>query len=189
MSQFLRFLAITKHMKVMLLTQRHFLLSTSTIKSSFEAKLTQSSNSCYNILRVHPHVLQPWTLSIQPVKCLIRISFEAFAATEFHEIFSGRQLRQEVKAFWRFGTSSIPSSVCAGGHQFWCYETTSSPWRGDGVSSRNLRKPSHPDAVVCLRKFHLPQMSANAVRLCMSPHLIVIILPISFHFSHKGYAK
>ena len=31
------------------------------------------------------------------------LSFEAFLATEFNEIFSGRQPRQEVKFFRRFG--------------------------------------------------------------------------------------
>ena len=189
MSQFLRFLAITKHMNDTLLTPGHVPLSTSTTKSSFESKLTHSSHSRYNILRVHPYALQPWSLSIQPVNFTLHTSFEAFAATEFHEIFSGRQLPQEVKVFRRFGTNSIPSSGCAGCHQFWCYQTTRSPWRGDGVSFRNLGKPSHPDAAVCPRKFQLPQMFVNAVRLCISPHLIVIILPIAVHFSHKGYVK
>ena len=189
MSPFLRFLAITKHMNDMLLTPGHVPLSNSATKSSFEAKLTHSSHSCYNILRVHPHALQSWSFSIQPMNFTLHISFEVFAATEIHEIFSSRQLCQEVKVLWLFGTNSIPSSGCADGHQFWCYQTTSSPWRGDGVSSRNLGKPSHPDAAVCPRKFHLPQMFANAVRLCIFPHLIVIILPISFHFSHRGYAK
>jgi hypothetical protein len=63
------------------------------------------------------------------------------------------------------------------------------PEDGDGVSSWNLGKPSLPNAAVCSRKLHLPQMFAKAVRLCTFPHLIVIILPISFHFSHKDYAK
>ena len=31
------------------------------------------------------------------------ISLEAFAATEFNEIFSGRQPRQDLKVFGRFG--------------------------------------------------------------------------------------
>jgi len=93
------------------------------------------------------------------------------------------------EVFVTFRTNSTPSSGCAGGHQLWCHQTTSSPWRWDGVSSRDLGKPSHPSAVVCPRKFHLRQMFVNAVRLCISPHLIVIILPISFHFSHRSYAK
>jgi len=189
MSPFLRFLAITKHMNDMLLTPGHVPPSNSTTKSSFEAKLSHFSHSCYNILLIHSHALQPRSFGIQPVNFTLHISFEAFAVTEIHEIFSGRQLRQEVKVLWLFGTNSIPSSGCAGGHQFWCYQTTSSVWRGDGVSSRNLGKPSHPEAVVCPRKFHLPQIFANAVHLFISPHLIVIILPISFHFSHNGYAK
>jgi len=90
MSQFSLFLAITKHMNDTLLTPGHIPLSTSTTKSSFEAKLTHSSHSCYNILRVHPYTLQPWSLSIQPVNFTLHISFEAFVATEFHEIFSAR---------------------------------------------------------------------------------------------------
>ena len=41
------------------------------------------------------------------------IILEAFAATEFNEIFSGRQQRQDVKLFQRFGTNSVPiRSVC-----------------------------------------------------------------------------
>jgi len=32
------------------------------------------------------------------------LSLEAFAAKEFSEIFSGRQLRQDVKFYRRFGT-------------------------------------------------------------------------------------
>jgi hypothetical protein len=40
-------------------------------------------------------------------------SLEAFTATEFNEIFSGRQPCQDVKVFGRFRTDSVPSfSVC-----------------------------------------------------------------------------
>jgi len=38
-------------------------------------------------------------------------------------------------------------------HQCWRYQTTSTPWRW-GQSSRNVGKPSRPDAAVCRRKFH-----------------------------------
>jgi len=36
------------------------------------------------------------------------ISLEAFAATKFNEIFSGRQPRQDVKVFRRFGYQLYP---------------------------------------------------------------------------------
>jgi hypothetical protein len=34
---------------------------------------------------------------------MLRRSLEGFAATEFNETFSGRQPRQDVKVFGRFG--------------------------------------------------------------------------------------
>ena len=37
------------------------------------------------------------------VNLTLSISLEAFAATEFNEIFSGRHQRQNVKVFRRFG--------------------------------------------------------------------------------------
>jgi len=65
------------------------------------------------------------------------------AATEFSVIFSGIQPRQYVKFFPTFRElTPSPSSGCAGGlvapkpmsdswlsQQFWCYKTTSTPWR------------------------------------------------------------
>jgi len=38
-------------------------------------------------------------------------------------------------------------------HQYWCYQTTNTPWRWER-SSRNVGKPSRPDAAACRRKFH-----------------------------------
>ena len=39
---------------------------------------------------------------------LIYLSFEAFLGTEFNEIFSGKQPRQDVKFFRRFGYQLRP---------------------------------------------------------------------------------
>jgi len=38
-------------------------------------------------------------------------------------------------------------------HEYWCYQTTSTPWIW-GHCSRNVGKPPHPDAAVCRRKFN-----------------------------------
>jgi len=47
-----------------------------------------------------------------------------------------------------------PALYCVGpSHQFWCYQTNSTPWRW-WRSSRNVGKPSHLDAVVCSRNVH-----------------------------------
>jgi len=67
------------------------------------------------------------------------ISLEDLAATEFNDNFSGREPRQDVKVFRRFRNSVPIFKVCE---------------YGDGVSTRNVGKPSHPDAAVCPRNFH-----------------------------------
>jgi len=59
---------------------------------------------------------------------------------EANEIFSGRQPRQNVKVFWYIGSTNTKPPV--------------HPEDGDGISSRNVGKPSHPDAAVCPRKSH-----------------------------------
>jgi len=65
-----------------------------------------------------------------------KLRLEAFAETDFNEIFSGRQARQYAKVCRR---SAKPPAR---------------PEDGDGVSYRNVGKPSHLDAAVCPRKFH-----------------------------------
>jgi len=67
------------------------------------------------------------------------LSLEVFAATEFKEIFSGGQPRQDVKILRRFGNQPRPHLQGEG---------------GDGVISRNGGKISHPEAAVCPRKFN-----------------------------------
>jgi hypothetical protein len=61
------------------------------------------------------------------------ISLEGFAATEFKEIFSGREPRQDGGLVW----SKPPAH----------------PTDGTGVSPQNVGKPPHFDAAVCSRKF------------------------------------
>jgi len=53
---------------------------------------------------------------------LIYLSFEAFLGTEFNEIFSGKQPRQDVKFFRRFGYQLRPhlqSVLVVWQHQNW----------------------------------------------------------------------
>jgi hypothetical protein len=63
-----------------------------------------------------------------PLLDIILKSPEAFAATEFNAIFSD---------------------------DFYATKPPAHPEDGDGNSSRNVVKPSHLDAAVCLRKVHL----------------------------------
>ena len=65
-----------------------------------------------------------------------KLHLEAFADTEFNEIFSGRQPLQDVRVFRRFT------------------ESPAHPEDGDRVSYRNVRKSSHLDSAVCPGVFH-----------------------------------
>jgi hypothetical protein len=72
-------------------------------------------------------------------------SHEAFVATEFNEIFSDRQVRQDVKVLPMF--RELTDVITFG--------ATKPPahHEDEGGSSRNVGKPSHLDAAVCPRKF------------------------------------
>ena len=50
-------------------------------------------------------------------------------------------------------------------HQFWFYQTTSTPGFGDGVNSRNVRKP-HLNAAVCPRKYHCIHITVRVLQSC-----------------------
>jgi len=76
------------------------------------------------------------------------LRLESFAATDFNENFSGRQTRQDVKVLRRFGLVA-PKPI-----NFDATKPPAHPEDEDGVSTRNVGKPSHPDAAVCPRYFH-----------------------------------
>jgi hypothetical protein len=86
---------------------------------------------------------------------------EVLAATEFKETFSGRKQRQDAKVFRPFGTSnSAPFfRVCwwFGSTKTTCFSVAKPPAHAlvaDGIISRNVGKPSHPDAAFCPTKCH-----------------------------------
>jgi hypothetical protein len=67
-----------------------------------------------------------------------------------NKIFSGRQPRQDVKVFRRFGNlTPSPFSECV---SFGATKPPAHPENGDGIIYRNVG--SHPDAGVCPRKIH-----------------------------------
>jgi hypothetical protein len=83
------------------------------------------------------------------------VSLDAFAATEFNEIFLGGQPHQKVKIFQR-----PPSSGSAGGLveprpiSFGSTKPPALPEYGYRVISRNVVKHSHLDGAVCPRKIN-----------------------------------
>jgi len=106
--------------------------------------LTMSSNTStvrHTIYKIHKflYVSAPRELITKMYKLTCQyIIFEVPAATEFKEIFSGRQMRKDVKIFPTFReltpSPNCPSPRCmytAQGrttrHQFWFYQATDTP--------------------------------------------------------------
>ena len=69
------------------------------------------------------------------------MSLETFVANEFNDIFSGRQLSQDVKV--------APNLTAHESISFGATKLSEHPEDGDGVSSRIVEKPSQLDAIFC----------------------------------------
>lgn len=64
----------------------------------------------------HEMLLIQKPTGVSPVLNLLSPNLEAFVGTEFNDIFSSRQPRQDLKVLWCFGAlTSSPSPGCAGG--------------------------------------------------------------------------
>jgi hypothetical protein len=88
-------------------------------------------------------------------------SLQVIAFTEYNEIFSGRQPRQEVKVFRSFGNQHRPhlqddtcGSVTPKLMTVVLPNYQQNPEEGDGFSTRNIEELSQLDASVCPRKCH-----------------------------------
>ena len=88
------------------------------LRDDFRWYYHNQCNSFNYEITLHSHLFCDWpplhslvaTISVAtvgthptPVMRCHNVSPEALAATEFNQIFSGRQPRQDVKFFWRFG--------------------------------------------------------------------------------------
>jgi hypothetical protein len=105
--------------------------------------------------RIHKIISYKWRENIYLSKIFRKhkincVSLETFAATDFNEIFSGRQPRQDVKFSDVLGTNSFPIfRVCwwFSSTKIWwlsvqlCAKPPAHPKFGEGVSSRNVGKP------------------------------------------------
>jgi len=111
-------------------------------------KYCKKSALCWFLLHYVYHKTRFKKLKVKPLRVSYKIqmykhvcylSLEAFAATEFNEIFSGRQPHHDVMVLRRFGSQPRPHLQ----GELW-----------DGVISRNGGKISQFEAAVCPRKFN-----------------------------------
>ena len=137
----------------------HFRIQTEGITNSMQLSHSWKANNSSTSQKL-PCIL--WNPSVH--HHVHKICLEAFVVTDSNEMFSGSQLRQNVKVFQRYRDCLFPSSGCC----WWLGRTkTDQSWLvlvlsghqqhpegGDGVSPRNVREPSSLDLAVCLRTFH-----------------------------------